>query len=109
APASGAASAVQEGFSPVDLIPDILKEIVKGATTPQKVTGKIANHTDQTLELDESSVKELAHGEFNQFPPDEIKPGSEDGSFIAVSKTKAGAALTGVEGEIRYLLDDKGT
>jgi hypothetical protein len=99
-------SNLTEAFSPVDIIPDILKEVIGGATKPQKVTGKIVNHTDQTLELDEASVsQELPHGEYNQFPTDEIEA-KGSGEFLAVSKTTAGAALAGVEGEIRYLLAD---
>src|SRR5205823_12556933 len=58
--------------------------------------------------LDEQGVsKDLPHGEYKQFPPDEIKPGSENGEFLAVNKDIAGGvSLTGVEGEIRYFLND---
>jgi len=79
-------------------------------------TCRITNNTSVPLRLDPASLKEvdneqaigISHGKYDSFPPDPVAPGSA-GEFRASSNTVLGKTLTGVEGRVRYFLDDQGT
>jgi len=77
----------------------------------------IINNTDQTLILDPVSATEvsdadsigLAHGEYKSKPPPRINPQQKDAKFRAVNKSVPILDIhtAGVEGRVRYFLDDQ--
>jgi peptidoglycan hydrolase-like protein with peptidoglycan-binding domain len=77
----------------------------------------IINNTDQTLILDPVSASEvsdesaigLSHGEYKSKPPPRINPQQKDAKFRAVNKSVPILDIhaTGVEGRVRYFLDDQ--
>jgi hypothetical protein len=77
----------------------------------------IINNTDQTLILDPVSATEvsdadsigLAHGEYKSKPPARINPQQKDAKFRAVNKSVPILDIhtAGVEGRVRYFLDDQ--
>lgn len=111
---TGDKHAIKKGlFDPTD----IPVEIVKTVAGPHSCTVRINNNTDATLQLDPRSLVEvddeaqigLSHGEYNSFPPDPVTPKQSGTEFKASSKTFLGMASAGVEGRVRYILDDQNT
>ena len=100
-------------FDPSDIPGLLLKTL-----DPHSSTVRVNNNTDFTLRLDPASINEvddeakigLSHGKFDSLPPDPIDP-RKGGEFKASSNVDPifKKTLTGVEGRVRYFIDDQGT
>ncbi|MEO8079509.1 MAG: peptidoglycan-binding domain-containing protein [Caldimonas sp.] len=107
------------GFGPAD-IPGAVVEKVLGKLT---ATCMINNNTQQTLRVDSASLSEIdddsgktmgiAHGEFQEFPPSQIKADDQGSRFVAANKETdlliVKVRTAGIEGFVRYFIDDKKT
>ena len=104
------------GLGPEDLVGPIIAKLAG----PLSATGIIQNNTQQTLRIDFASFDEhedgsgktmgISSGEYEDSPPEVIQPGEQNARFKGVNVELAlGIRLKGVEGFIRYFLDEQKT
>ena len=107
------------GFGPEDIPGAIAKKLLG----PLNVTCMINNNTGQSLKVDRASLSEIdddsgrtmgiAHGEYQEFPPSQIKAEDQSAKFSAANKETDLVIVTvrtaGVEGFVRYFIDEQKT
>ena len=96
------ANGLTEALGPTDVI-----DVLKAVAGSRKATVQIRNNTEQTLILDRSTGKKLPFGHITTPPPSQIPKGN--GEFTAENSTVLGVAIEGVEGTVKYAVDEQGT
>ena len=104
------------GLGPEDLVGPVIQKLAG----PLSATCIVHNNTQQTLRVDFASFDEhedqsgkrmgISSGEYEDAPPETIQPGDQNSRFKGVNVELAlGVRLKGVEGFVRYFIDEQKT